>query len=217
MPQKKNPSTLELIRGKTGEVYGALTELLTMVKGVPTGYYQDLQGTKPPLWRCFDAVETCLEVMTGIISTLTVRKARMFERAEGGLTMAVDLAESLVEEGGLSFRESYRLVASLVRETLEKGRKLSDLESSDVAEAAQNVLGKRVEVDREVIKEATDARSSLMRRKSHGSPHPREMEMMLKERKEMLGSCRSQMQKHRSKLAAASGRLEKAVESILIS
>ena len=162
-------------------------------------------------------METCLEVMTGIISTLTVRKARMFERAEGGLTMAVDLAESLVEEGGLSFRESYRLVASLVRETLKKGRKLSDLESLDVAEAAQKVLGKRVEVDGEVIKEATDARSSLMRRKSQGSPHPREMEMMLKERKEMLGSCRSQMQIHRSKLAAASGRLEKAVESILIS
>jgi len=127
MPQKKNPSTLELIRGKTSEVYGSLTELLTMVKGVPTGYYQDLQQTKIALWRCLDTTRTSLEVMTGVISTLKVNEAKMRERVEGSLVAAVDLAEMMVTEAGLSFREAHRLVAALVRETLEKNGSLWEL------------------------------------------------------------------------------------------
>ena len=112
MPQKKNPSTLELIRGKSAEVYGCLTELLTMVKGVNSGYYQDLQQTKIPLWRCLDTTRTSLEVMTGIVSTLQIKEDRMREKLKGSLVVAVELAETMVMEAGLSFREAYKLVGA---------------------------------------------------------------------------------------------------------
>jgi len=215
MPQKKNPSTLELIRGKTGEVYGALTELLTMVKGVPSGYYQDLQGTKPPLWRCFDTVRTCLEVMTGVVSTMEVKGERMRGVAEGGLTVAVDLAESLVENADLSFREAYRLVAALVRGALERGATLKDLNPAAVADASIMVLGKRVEVSSELLREATDPRSSLLRRRSQGSPRPEEAERMIGERRRMLKEFRAELGERKASLASAKRGLRETVEGCL--
>jgi argininosuccinate lyase len=216
MPQKKNPSTLELIRGKTGEVYGALTELLTMAKGVSTGYYQDLQGTKPPLWRCFDTVKTCLEVMNGIISTLNVKEERMREMTEGSLTMAIDLAEGLVEKGSLSFREAYRLVAALVRKILEKDARLEDLKPAFVADVSVRVLGKRVKLDEELIREATDPLSSLLRRRSQGGPQPGEVERMLRERREQLVKYQAMLEKRRSAVVAAKRLLTKTVEYYLL-
>ena len=215
MPQKKNPSTLELIRGKTGEVYGALMELLTMVKGVPSGYYQDLQGTKPPLWRCLDTVKTCLEVMTGIISTLKVREGRMREAVEGSLAIALDVAEGLVAEKGLPFREAYRLVAALVKKTLEEGGSLRDLKPDEVAEASLRVLGRRVEVDEGFLRELTDPLSSLSRRRSRGSPRPEEVERMLRDRRKRLEACRGELEGRRSAVEAAKRRLRKAVEDYL--
>ena len=215
MPQKKNPSTLELVRGRAGEVYGALMELLTMVKGVPSGYHHDLQGTKSPLWRCFDTVKTCLEVMAGIVSTLKVKEGRMREMVEGSLTVAVDLAESLVGTRGLPFREAYRLVATLVREALEKGLRLQDLKPADLAEASIRVLGKPVEVDEAFIEDATDPQSSLLRRRSQGSPHPREVERMIRERRRQLDENESLLEKRRSTVAAARRRLKETVEGYL--
>jgi len=215
LPQKKNPSTLELIRGKAGEASGALAELLTMVKGVSSGYYQDLQGTKPPLWRCLDAVNASLEVMAGVVSTLSVNEERMREVAEGSPAVAVDLAEGLVEAGGLSFREAYRLVAALAKEALDGGLGLRDLKPADVAEASLRVLGKRIEVDEAFIEDATDPRSSLLRRRSRGSPNPREAERMIVERRRRLKEHMALLEGRRSAVEAAKERLRKAVEGYL--
>jgi len=215
MPQKKNPSTLELIRGKTGEVYGALMELLTMVKGVTSGYSQDLQGTKPPLWRCFDTIKTCLEVMTGVVSTIKVKEERMRGMAEGSLTVAVDLAERLVETAGLSFREAYRLVAALVKATSEKGMRLQELEPAALAETSTMILGKRVEVDKEFIRDATSSQSSLKRRKSLGSPQPREVRRMLTKRKRKLEEHKDMLDGRRDAVEASKGLLREAVENYL--
>ena len=215
MPHKKNPSTLELIRGKTGEVYGALMELLTMVKGVTSGYSQDLQGTKPPLWRCFDVVNTCLEVMTGIISTLKVKEERMQGMVEEGLTAAVDLAERLVDDAGLSFREAYRLVAALVAETSEKGIKLKDLDPSALIEASKKILGKPVEVDKAFIEDATSSRSSLRRRKSLGSPNSIEVGRMLAERRKKLMDYKTALDAKMDAVEASKKHLKETVERYL--
>jgi len=215
MPHKKNPSTLELIRGKTGEVYGALVELLTIVKGVTSGYSQDLQGTKPPLWRCFDVVNSSLEVMTGIISTLKAKEGRMQGMVEEGLTAAVDLAERLVEDAGLSFREAYRLVAALVATTSEKGVKLKDLDPSALIEASKKVLGKPVDVNKKFIEDATSPKSSLRRRRSLGSPNPGEVRRMLGERKNMLKEYRDVLHHKRDAVEASKGLLKETVERYL--
>jgi len=215
MPQKKNPSTLELIRGKTADAYGALTELLTMVKGVPSGYYQDLQGTKPPLWRCFDAIKTSIEVMAGIVSTLKVNEGRMAKALEGSMTAAVELAERLVGDAGLSFRESYRLVAALVRHTLDEGRRLQDLTPAEVEEVAQKFLGKRVIVEERLIAESTDPKISLARRVSRGSPRPEGMKRMLRERRKALTINRSTLQVKMSAITAAKTELMEIVKGYM--
>ncbi len=215
MPQKKNPSTLELIRGKSSEVYGCLTELLTMVKGVNSGYYQDLQQTKIPLWRCLDTTVTSLEVMTGIVSTLKVNEARMRERVKGSLVVAVELAEMMVTEVGLSFREAYKLVAALVRNIIEKESNLSDLTPADINKTSQKVLGKKIEISEKLIREATDAETCLMRRKSQGSPHPNQVKKMLKKRRNILEKSKGQLEERRKKVSDAMENLEKIVSSYI--
>ena len=212
MPQKKNPSTLELIRGKSAEAYGCLTELLTMVKGVGSGYYQDLQQTKIPLWRCLDTAQTSLEVMTGIVSTLKVNVGRMRERLGGSLVVAVEMAEMLVTEAGLSFREAYRFVASLVRQCIENEKSLSDLTSTDLEEKAIEVLGRGFEVGDLELKEATDPETCLLRRRSQGSPHPDQVRGMLSRRKKIMSEYKSQLKEREIKVSKAMDGLRKMVE-----
>jgi len=212
MPQKKNPSTLELVRGKSAEVYGCLTELLTMVKGVGSGYYQDLQQTKIPLWRSLDTTRTSLEVMTGIVSTLKVNAGRMRERLGGSLVVAVEMAEMLVTEVGLSFREAYRLVASLVRQCIENKKSLSDLTPADLEEKAIEVLGKGFKVGDMELKEATDPETCLLRRRSQGSPHPDQVKGMLSRRKKIMSEYKSQLKEREIKVSKAMDGLRKMVE-----
>ncbi len=212
MPQKKNPSTLELIRGKSAEVYGCLNELLTMVKGVNSGYYQDLQQTKIPLWRCLDTTLTSLEVMTGIVSSLTVNGEKMRERVEGSFVVGVELAEVMVAEAGLSFREAYKVVAYLVRSAVAEGKTLSDLTPADVGEASLKELGREVLVDEGLIEKATDPEACLMRRKSIGSPHPSQARAMLGKRREQLANYINELQEREGKAAEAMARLHKSVE-----
>jgi argininosuccinate lyase len=211
MPQKKNPSTLELIRGKTGLVYGALMELLTMVKGVPSGYFQDLQGTKPPLWRSLDTVEMCLVVMTGVVSTLKVNEERMKEITKGSLTIAVDFAEGLVEEFGLPFREAYRLVANLIKVTLEKDMRLQDLTPEIVEETSTRILGKRIEVEQNFFKDI-NSESSVHRRKSQGSPNPRFVETLIRGQRVKLEEGKAILENRISALAAAKTLLRNTIK-----
>ncbi len=215
MPQKKNPSTLELIRGKSAEVYGCLMELLTMVKGVNSGYYQDLQQTKIPLWRCLDTTRTSLDVMTGMTLTLNVNADRMRERLSGSLVVAVELAETLVAEAGLSFREAYRLVATLVKESLEEGSALSDLKPASVDRNAREILGKGVEIKEEVLREVTDPEACLERRISRGSPNPTQVRCMLEQRGALLKKHWSQLMKKKQKVSKAKESLREAVKAYI--
>jgi len=203
MPQKKNPCTLELIRGKTGQVYGALTSLLTTMKGLPTGYNRDLQETKGPLWTSLDAVKASLEVLAGVISTLRVDKERMREAASEGYVVAVDLAERLVEETGLSFREAHKLVGNLVKESVASGVKPPEWKPEMLEELAERVLGKGLKVSAKVVREAVDPQSCLLRRRTVGSPAPLEVKRMLKD-------CWRSLQDQRGKLASRVRALEKS-------
>ncbi len=181
MPQKKNPSTLELLRGKTGESYSGVVELLTMEKGVPTGYYADLQETKLTLWRTIDNALACLEILTGIISTMKVKPDRLARQTVGSFTMAVELAETLTNEAGLSFRESYKIAADLVNLVIERGQTLDKLTPSDIEASAMKLYKKSVKVNGSLIERATDPRQALLRRASLGSPRPDEVRRMVKE------------------------------------
>ena len=145
MPQKKNADMAELVRGKTGRVYGDLMGTLTMLKGLPLAYNKDMQEDKESIFDAFDTVSHCLEVFTPMLQTMKTRKDKMYKAAQEGFINATDLADYLTRKG-MPFRAAYKLTGSLVAECirteqvletvpLERYRELSDLFEQDVYKA----------------------------------------------------------------------------------
>ncbi|MBR5730472.1 MAG: argininosuccinate lyase [Firmicutes bacterium] len=126
MPQKKNPDMAELIRGKTGRVYGDLTALLTTLKGLPLAYNKDMQEDKEAVFDAVDTAKICLKVMAPMISTMTVLPQNMLKAAREGFINATDLADYLVRKG-MPFRSAYRISGQIVALCEEKGTVLEDL------------------------------------------------------------------------------------------
>ncbi len=126
MPQKKNPDMAELIRGKTGRVYGDLTTLLVMMKGIPLAYNKDMQEDKEGVFDACDTVSMCLPVMTGMIGTMTAKPEAMKKAAQRGFINATDLADYLVRKG-LPFRSAYKVSGAIVGDCVRSGAVLEEL------------------------------------------------------------------------------------------
>ncbi len=121
MPQKKNPDSWELIRGKCGRVTGALVSLLTTLKGVPTGYQRDLQEDKEPVFAAHDQVSAMLQIAAGAIAAATINVARLREAADDPALLATEAADYLVDRG-VPFREAHEIVGKVVREAEHRGQ-----------------------------------------------------------------------------------------------
>jgi argininosuccinate lyase len=130
MPQKKNPDVAELVRGKTGRVYGSLITLLTVMKGLPLAYNKDMQEDKEPVFDAIDTVELCVPVFTAMLDSLTVRSKNMLNAASGGFINATDCADYLVKKG-MPFREAYMIVGRLVNMCIRTGETLDTLPLKD--------------------------------------------------------------------------------------
>ena len=130
MPQKKNPDVAELVRGKTGRVYGSLITLLTVMKGLPLAYNKDMQEDKEPVFDTIDTVKMCLPVFTAMLDTLTVKEKNMRNAASGGFINATDCADYLVKKG-MPFREAYMIVGKLVNMCIKAGETLDTLPLKD--------------------------------------------------------------------------------------
>ena len=126
MPQKKNPDVAELVRGKTGRVYGDLTTMLTMLKGIPLAYNKDMQEDKEAFFDAVDTVKICLEVFADMFDTCVVRKDNMRKAASGGFINATDCADYLAKKG-VPFRDAYKAVGKLVAHCIECGKYLDQL------------------------------------------------------------------------------------------
>ena len=126
MPQKKNPDVCELIRGKTGRVYGDLMTLLTTMKALPLAYNKDMQEDKELTFDAIDTVKGCLALFTGMIATMTVNKPRMEASAKNGFTNATDAADYLVNHG-VPFRDAHGIVGQLVLKCIEENISLDQL------------------------------------------------------------------------------------------
>jgi argininosuccinate lyase len=126
MPQKKNPDVAELIRGKTGRVYGNLVSLLTVLKGLPMTYNRDLQEDKEPLFDTVDTVKACLAVLARMLGNIKFAGERMLEEASSGFTTATDLAEYLVKKG-VPFRQSHEIIGRLVGFCIAEKKELQSL------------------------------------------------------------------------------------------
>jgi argininosuccinate lyase len=135
MPQKKNPDIPELVRGKTGRIYGHLISVLTTLKGLPLSYNRDLQEDKEPLFDSLETISATVHIYTELIEQLTISGDAMTTAAGEGFLLATELADYLVLKG-VPFRDSHHIVGSLVRECLAKGKEFSQLSAEDLQQAS---------------------------------------------------------------------------------
>ncbi|MBQ8310546.1 MAG: argininosuccinate lyase [Clostridia bacterium] len=136
MPQKKNSDMAELVRGKTGRVYGDLIALLTVLKGLPLAYNKDMQEDKESVFDAVDTVKMCLRVFAPMIRTMRVNKPNMYAAAQKGFLNATDLADYLTKKG-MPFRTAYKLVGGLVADCIAKGKTLEDVSLAEYRAASE--------------------------------------------------------------------------------
>jgi len=132
MPQKRNPDAAELVRAKTGRIAGAFISLSTVMKGLPLAYSKDMQEDKPPVFEAFDALDLALAAMTGMVADMTPDRARMEAAAGSGFSTATDLADWLVRELGMAFRDAHHVTGRAVKMAEEKGTGLDQLSLSEL-------------------------------------------------------------------------------------
>ncbi len=170
MPQKKNPDIAELVRGKTGRVYGALMSLLTTMKGIPLAYNKDMQEDKELVFDAIDTVKGCLALFTGMLATIKFKKKEMENSAKNGFTNATDAADYLVNHG-VPFRDAHGIVGRLVLYCIEKDIALDDMTLEEY-QAISSVF----EAD---IFEAISMESCVNKRLTIGAPGKTAMEKVI--------------------------------------
>ena len=170
MPQKKNPDIAELIRGKTGRVYGALTSLLTTMKGIPLAYNKDMQEDKELAFDAYDTVKGCIALFSGMLKTIHFRPEKMRQSAARGFTNATDAADYLVGKG-VPFRDAHTIVGRLVLCCIEEGISLDELPLSKYQE-----ISPVFDMD---IYEAISIETCINRRNTLGAPGPDAMKQVL--------------------------------------
>ena len=163
MPQKKNPDIAELVRGKTGRVYGNLMALLTVMKGIPLAYNKDMQEDKEAIFDSIDNAKMCLELFADMLRTLTVKRDRLRNAASRGFINATDCADYMVKKG-LPFRTAYKIVGRLVAYCIENEKTLEEL-TLDEYKAMSDVFD-------EDIYEAIDLDVCVKGRSCYGGPAP---------------------------------------------
>ena len=177
MPQKKNPDIAELVRGKTGRVYGALMSILTTMKGIPLAYNKDMQEDKELTFDAIDTVKGCIALFTGMISTMKLNKPVMEKSAMNGFTNATDAADYLVNHG-VPFRDAHGIVGQLVLYCIEHDKSLLDMSIDEY-----KVISPVFEED---IYDAISMETCVNKRLTIGAPGKEAMEKVIAIEKEYL-------------------------------
>ena len=177
MPQKKNPDVAELIRGKTGRVYGHLMSLLTTMKGLPLAYNKDMQEDKEAVFDALDTVKLCLPVFTNMVRTMKVNGEKMKQGAKGGFTNATDIADYLVKKG-VPFRSSHAVVGKMVARAVETNRDLDEFFLSEFQEFSDLI--------EEDIYNAIDVATCVAERNITGGPAKEQVQKEIEKGYEQL-------------------------------
>ena len=177
MPQKKNPDIAELVRGKTGRVYGALMSLLTTMKGLPLAYNKDMQEDKEVAFDAMDTVKDCLTLFTGMLKTMKFKKERMAASAMNGFTNATDAADYLVGKG-VPFRDAHSIIGKLVLYCIEKNTSIDALTMEELKS-----ISDKFEED---IFDAVSLKTCVEKRLTVGAPGPEAMRQVIEQCKTYL-------------------------------
>lgn len=177
MPQKKNPDVPELVRGKTGRVYGHLFSLLTLMKSQPLAYNKDNQEDKEPLFDIVDTVLGCVRAFADMIPAITSKKAQMYERTKLGFSTATDLADYLVRKG-MPFRNAHEVVGNAVRLGVDTERDLADMELSELQQFSDLIT--------DDVFEYLTLEGSVAARDHHGGTAPKQVLAAIARAKEII-------------------------------
>lgn len=164
MPQKRNPDAAELVRGHAGRIMGCMNALCVTMKGLPLAYSKDMQDDKPPVFEAHDLLGLAIAAMTGMIETVTFRTDRMRALAESGFATATDLADWLVREGDIPFREAHHITGHAVKLAEEKGVQLADLSLEELQSIDPRITSG--------IYDVLTVDASVASRMSHGGTAP---------------------------------------------
>ncbi len=160
MPQKKNPDLLEFLRGKSGKTYGNLFSMLTILKGLPLSYFKDLQDDKEIIFNSYDTLLECLKILNEILKNISPNKKRMLELASSGYITATDLADYLVKNHSMSFREAYQKTAVIVNLAEKKNKNLNELSIEEFKKIVPKLTGDFLKI--------LNLRNSVNSKKSYG-------------------------------------------------
>ncbi len=175
MPQKKNPDPLEYLRGKTGNIFGNLFSMLTILKGLPLSYFKDLQDDKELVFNSYDQIKNSILILTEILKNFSPNKKRMYELANIGYITSTDLADYIVKQYNLSFRKAYQITAKIVNYAESKNIKLNELTLKEL----KNIEPK---FNEDILK-VFDLESSIKSKKSYGGTSFENVKKMIKKYK----------------------------------
>jgi len=212
MPQKKNPDILELTRGKTAEIIGNLTAILTTVKGLASGYGRDLQQIKSSIWSTSKISISALLILKSILLTLKVNKKQMKKITESSNLIALDIAEKLVQEG-IPFRITHKISGTLVQMAHISKKPISKLTSSEIKKSVSDT-----KVDPKIVSQiisSTTVVSSLKDRTSFGSSGYDEQKRMISDRIQKINQYRINMSKRENKISSSIDDLKKQINAII--
>ena len=179
MPQKKNPDIAELIRGKTGRVYGDLTALLTLFKGLPLAYNKDMQEDKEAIFDSLDTVKACIEVFTRMLDSVEPHPENMLAASKKGFINATDLADYLAKKG-VPFRTAYKISGQIVAHCVQSGDTLETLPITEYKK-----FSPLFEND---LYEEIDLLNCVKKRTSYGGPAPQSVKAQIEELKGFISS-----------------------------
>ncbi len=178
MPQKKNPDLLEYIRGKSGSVYGNLFTMLTILKGMPLSYFKDLQDDKEIVFKTNDTLVDCLKILNEVLNNFYPDKRKMLELANLGFITATDLADYLVKNHSMSFRNAYQKTAAIVNMAEKKKKRLEDLKIEDLNKIEPRLTKEALKV--------FNLKNSINSKKSYGGTAFENVRRMIKKYKRMI-------------------------------
>jgi len=201
MPQKKNPDVAELVRGRSSLALGDLVSMLSLMRALPLTYNRDLQEDKGVVLRSADVLASCLDISLRMVATLTFDQEAMLKATEKGYLNATELADYLTRKG-LPFRQAHEVTGRMVRHSMEKGKRLDELELGEMANFSD-----RIEED---VYEALSMRSCIARRESYGGTSPKAVQAQ-------LSNLKSAMDRQEGSITARKAHVRKCFDALLSS
>jgi argininosuccinate lyase len=211
MPQKKNPDTVELIRSRSSKVVSNLFSSAMIIKSIPTGYFRDFQDLKMTLKNSFELLISTIDMLNGIFSTIKINKENMRKAIEESFIQALDLAELLVQDYGIPFRQAHKIVALLVKNS-EKPEEMFNKDK--IEKFAYEILGKKIFLSKDLIQTIKNLDLCLEKRTSQGSPTVNEVKVYIEELTKSKEILYNLYLKRTENLKKSNTRREKIIEDL---